>query len=68
MIVIFEMDVRKYSGKRFNWRPGWFSARWNEGKMWRLAWGFWSLSSYPSPGLKDLFDHVRDGLTEWRMK
>jgi hypothetical protein len=65
MIVIFEMDTRGYNGVRFNWRPGRFRGRWKNKRTWRVWWGFWSVSFYPSPGLHDFFKHVEDGNTQW---
>lgn len=66
MILIFEQDARDHGKGRFNWRPGWFRGKWKGRTTWRLAWGLWSLSYYPSPGLRDFFDHVQADRTSWQ--
>lgn len=67
MILIFEQDVRSRPGVgRFAWRPNWFKGRWDGGTTWRIGWGLWSISYYPSPGLRHFFDHVETGRTEWK--
>lgn len=68
MILVFEQDTRPHRGKHFDWRVGWFRGRWKGKTTWRLCWGMWSLSYYPSPGLRDFFDYVRSDATEWRSK
>lgn len=65
MILIFEQDSRDHGNGRFNWRPSWFRGRWQGGTTWRFGWGLWSLSYYPSRGLRDFFDHVEACETEW---
>lgn len=32
---------------------------------WRIGWGLWSLSYYPSPGLREFFNHVEARKTQW---
>ncbi len=66
MILVFEQDSRDHGNGRFNWRPLFFRGRWQHGRTWRAAWGLWSISFYPSPGLHSFFDHVESGATEWR--
>lgn len=66
MIVIFEQDLRPYDGRRFRVRPSWFSGRWGPGRTWRLAWGLWSISYYPSPGLRSFMERIETDKTEWR--
>ncbi len=70
MILIFEQDTRKHPDRtgrdvRFAWRPDWFSGYWDGGTTWRLSWGLWSLSYYPSPGLHDFMRHIEGGNTAW---
>lgn len=69
MIFVLEMDVRRHNGKRFSWRPGRFVGPWyvpwTGKRTWRVWWGFWSLSYYPSPGLHDFFDYIESGSAEW---
>lgn len=65
MILIFEQDLREHCGRRFGWRVSWFRGRWGDGWTWRLAWGLWSLSYYPSPGLRPFMERIEAGLTEW---
>lgn len=66
MILIFEHDVRDHGRGWFNWRLSLFRGRWGGHPTWRLSWGLWSLSHYPSQGLRDFFDHAGSDLTEWR--
>jgi hypothetical protein len=66
MILILEQDTRSHGHGRFAWRPFLFRGRWHGRLTWRVGWGFWSLSYYPSRGLRDFFDHVEVGETEWR--
>lgn len=68
MILLLSQDVRDHGSGRFNWKPNWFSGAWQGGRTWRICWGLWSLSYYPSPGCKEFFDHVESGQTEWRAK
>jgi len=65
MVFTFEQDLRPHDGKRFNWRPSWFSGSWRGKRTWRLAWGLWSLAYYPEPGLRDFFRYVEGGNTRW---
>ncbi len=64
MIVVLEQDGRSRNGSRFNWTPHLFRGRWGGGPTWRFGWGMWSISYYPSPGIKEFFDHVEH--TEWK--
>jgi hypothetical protein len=65
VILVFEHDSRDHGSGRFAWRPGLFCGRWGGGRTWRLSWGVWSISYYPSPGLRDFFARVESGATEW---
>ena len=65
MIIVIEQDARPHNGKRFTWIPFRFRGWWNGRRTWRVAWGLWSVSCYPSPGLKEFFDYVESGATEW---
>lgn len=66
MILILEQDKREYDGRRFIRRPMFFKGIWNGKKTWRVGWGFWSLSYYPEPGLRDFFRYVEGGNTSWK--
>lgn len=67
MILIFEQDTRTHPGVgRFAWKPSRFTGKWDKGRTWRVSWGLWSISYYPSPGLRSFFDRVESGETEWR--
>lgn len=66
MIIILEQDLTVRNGHRFSWRPYWFSGKWDGRRTWRLAWGIWSVSWYPSTGLRAFFDRVESGATEWK--
>jgi hypothetical protein len=66
VILIFEQDTRDHGSGRFRWRPSLFRGRWQGLVTWRFGWGLWSLSYYPAPGLRDFFDHLESGQTEWR--
>lgn len=66
MIFVVEQDLRAHDGVRFAWRPELFRGKWCDGRMWRLSWGLWSISYYPSAGLRDFHDHIASGRTEWR--
>ncbi len=68
MILIFEQDIRKHEGKRFVWKVSLFKGDWQFKKTWRIMWGLWSLSYYPSKGIKDFYDHIESGGTKWHMK
>ena len=64
MIIIFEQDLRTApDGSKFRWHPHAFRGTWNGKRTWRIGWGLWSISYYPSEGLKPFFEHVED--TEW---
>jgi hypothetical protein len=65
MILVFEQDPRDHGRGRFNLRASWFRGRWQGRVTWRLAWGFWSLSYYPSPGLREFTEHIESGATTW---
>ena len=60
MILAFEHDKRK-----FTWKPGRFRDRWHGGTTWRIWWGYWSVSYYPEPGLREFFDWVEH--TDWKV-
>ena len=66
-IVVFEQDRRPemHSGKRFTWRPFIFRGYWNGKPTWRVGWGWWSLSYYPEPGLRDFCDAMCHGDKMW---
>lgn len=66
MILVFEQDIQDHGDGRFLWRPSWFVGDWQGGRNWRLAWGLWSLSYFPSPGLRRFMDHIAAGKAEWR--
>jgi hypothetical protein len=68
LILVFEQDLQDHGQGRFNWRPSLFRGRWSGGLTWRVAWGLWSLSYYPSPGLRQFFDHIESGSTGWVSK
>jgi hypothetical protein len=68
MILILEQDLRRHNGKRWVWKPLFFRNEMFGRTTWRIGWGFWSLSYYASPGLKDFLDYIREGNTEWRDK
>ena len=65
MILIVEVDVTKRYGRWFTWRPIFFRGPWMRGTCWRIAWGIWGLSFYPSSGLKEHTDHIESGATQW---
>ncbi len=65
MILIIEQDTRLYHNRRFTWWPKRFVGPWDAYKTWRIYWGFWSLSYYPEPGLRDFFRHIEAGKTTW---
>lgn len=65
MIVIIEQDLEDHGSGRWNWKPHFFRGRWGDGRMWRLAWGLWSISYFPSPGLRKFHDHIASGRTAW---
>ena len=65
MIVVFEQDTTVRNGRRFVWKPFVFRGHWDGRKTWRFGWGLWSVSFYPSSGLRSFFDHVQDGNTMW---
>jgi hypothetical protein len=58
MIRIFEQDRRTWLMKPFLFR-----GVWDGQKTWRIGWGLWSLSYYPSPGIREFFEHVKN--TQW---
>jgi hypothetical protein len=66
MILIFEQDTREHDGRCFGWRPELFRGRWRGRRNWRLMWGLWSISYYPSPGLRDFMEHIEAGNTRWQ--
>lgn len=66
MILIVEQDTRDHGQGRFAWRPTLFRGRWQGRTTWRVGWGLWTLSYYPSPGLRDFMDWIEAGNTEWR--
>ena len=66
MIILLEHDTRKHNGRRFSWKPGYWKMIWKDGYMHRWAWGLWSISIYPEPGIKDFHDYISAGNTEWR--
>jgi hypothetical protein len=66
MILIFEQDIRVHDGRRFIWTPSWFVGRWEGKTNWRLMWGLWSISYYPSAGLRPFMEHIEGGNTVWR--
>jgi hypothetical protein len=65
MILVFEQDLTPRNGSRLSWRGSWFVGRWDGGRCWRVMWGLWSLSYYPSPGLRSFMDHIESGRTGW---
>ena len=65
MILIFEQDTRKHDNGRFTLWPALFRGWWRNRRNWRIAWGLWSISYYPEPGLRSFFDWVEDGKTTW---
>lgn len=65
MILVIEQDTRKRDGRRFTWRPTLFKGFWKDRKTWRIGWGLWSLSYYPSPGLRDFFRYAGSDNTVW---
>ena len=65
MILIFEQDTRLHNGKRFEWKPMLFRGIWCGGRTWRIGWGMWSISYYPSKGLLDFFRYVESRNAAW---
>jgi len=65
VILIIEQDKRPQQGRRFTWQPRLFAGPWGSRRTWRVYWGFWSLSYYPEPGLRDFFRHIEAGNTTW---
>ena len=69
MILIFEQDLTVRNGSWWNWRPNFFIGPWRGCRLgdpqqlrtWRLGWGIWSLSYYPSPGLRKFFETAEEG-------
>ena len=61
MILVFEQDSRRRRGRRLTLRPVLFRGRWNGQRTWRLCWGMWSVSAYPSPGLREFFETAGRG-------
>ncbi len=67
MILLFEQDVRAHGGGRFRWKPSCDICRaWKGLLTWRVGWGIWTVSYYPSPGFREFIDDVRGGTTNWR--
>ena len=62
MILIFEQDT----GDPFEWVPELFVSTFDSRRTWRLVWGWWSLSCYGSPGLKEFTEHLADRGATWR--
>ena len=59
MVFVFEMDLTRRKGKLFNWNPCLFKGKWECNKTtWRLGWGIWSISYYPSKSLRAFFEYV----------
>lgn len=58
MIVLWEIDLRHIKYDWPWWKPGLFIGAWAGGRTWRLWWWMFSVSYYPSPGIKEFFDHV----------
>jgi hypothetical protein len=65
MVLCLEQDLRDHGGGRFVWKPMFFRGYWHGRRTWRIGWGLWSLSYYPSPGLRDFFRYVEAGKTSW---
>ena len=61
VILIFEQDTRD----PFELRPELFISKFDKKKTWRFVWGWWSLSCYASPGLKDFMKHISEGAARW---
>jgi len=66
MILIFEIDKTVQNGKRWTWRPMRFHGTWKGKTTWRVGWGIFSISYYPSSSLKKFSDELQ-GMT-WRTK
>ena len=62
MIILFEQDRRG----RFWWRPWRGSYIWGGKWSGRIIWGWWSVSWYRADGIKEFFDYIKAGNTEWR--
>ena len=62
MILVFEVDLTIRDGKRWTWKPMFFKGKWGAGKTWRIAWGIFSVSYYPSKCLRKFFDRVKKGV------
>lgn len=62
MILILEQDTRD----PFEWVPELFISEFDKKRTWRFMWGWWSLSYYASPGLKEFTEHVADRAAAWR--
>lgn len=65
MIFIFELDFTVRDGKRWRWKPSWFTGFWESKRTWRLGWGVFSVSYYPSRSLRRFFDYVESENTAW---
>lgn len=61
MILIFEQDTRD----PMQWVPELFVSTFENNKTWRFIWGWWSLSCYGSPGLKDFMERIADKAVSW---
>jgi len=69
MVLTFEQDWRRHgTGRRFNWRPAWFTGLWRDKRTWRICWGLWSLAYYPELGLHDFFRYIEGANTQWYTK
>ena len=66
MILIFETDLTKRNGKRWVWKPMLFRGIWENKRTWRIAWGIFSISYYPSRTLRKFFEYVESGKTSWQ--
>lgn len=66
MVITIEQDMRKHETNGWAWKPGKFKAQFNGGTTRRYWWGWWSLSLYPCPGLREHHDYIASGATEWR--
>jgi hypothetical protein len=65
MILLIERDVRKHPNALPWWKPLVFRGTWEHGRTWRIGWGNWSLSYYPSRGMREFMWYISSGNTCW---
>lgn len=68
MIIIIEQDTGTDDGSKWLWLPFFFKDYWRRKIVWRIGWGFWSISYYPEKRLKTFMTYIEDGNTSWITK